>query len=197
MRRYSRRTTLHAGETFVLRNVRPTPAGSLTRLRHLVHGTKEQHLTLRSEVQATLDELLRATRASRTTFRVDLPEENVAVAIPLAESLAPGVPTMMNDGSLDQRGTATGKWVDKHRKVLVQDDISVATDPQPPIELITVYGAKAQMLAPVEEDGALIGWVSVHYLPSPRKWTPEDAAAIGAAASRIQKALAERASLQR
>jgi maleate isomerase len=169
----------------------------LARLRHLSFGTKEQHLTLRSEVQATLDELLLATRGSRTTFRVDLPEENATVAIPLAESLAPGVPTMMKDGSLDQRAAETCKWVDKHRKVLVQDDISVATDPQPPIELTTIYGAKAQMLAPVEEDGALIGWVSVHYLPSPRKWTPEDAAAIGAAASRIQRALAARATQRR
>jgi len=148
-------------------------------------------LTLRSELQAALDELLRATRGSRTTLRVDLPEQKVTVAIPFVESLAPGVPTMMNDGSLDQRGAATAKWVDKHRKVLVQDDISVA-DPPPPIELTTIYGAKAQMLAPVEEDGVLIGWVSVHYLPSARKWTVEDVAAIRAAAGRVQTALAER-----
>jgi maleate isomerase len=148
-------------------------------------------VTLRSQVQAALDELLRATRGSRTTFRVDLPEENATVAIPLAESLAPGVPTMMNDGSLDQRGAATSQWVDKHRKVLVQDDISVA-DPAPPVELTTIYGAKAQMLAPVEEGSALIGWVSVHYLPSPRKWTQEDIAAITAAAGRIQRTLTER-----
>jgi maleate isomerase len=148
-------------------------------------------LTLRSELQAALDELLRTTHASRTTFRVDLPEDNVTVALPLAESLAPGVPTMMNDGSLDQRGAATAKWVDQHRKILVQDDISVA-DPPPPIELTTIYGAKAQMLAPVEEGGVLIGWVSVHYLPSSRKWTREDVVAIGAAAGRIRAALAER-----
>jgi maleate isomerase len=148
-------------------------------------------LTLRSEVQAALDELLLLTRASRTTFRVDLPEANVTVAIPLAESLAPGVPTMMNDGSLDQRGAATGQWMERNRKILAQDDVSVA-DPRPPIELTTIYGAKAQMLAPVEEDRALIGWVSVHYLPSPRKWAPEDVAAIGAAAERIQQALAQR-----
>ena len=163
----------------------------MTHWRQLFTDQGNRTVTLRSEVQAALDELLRATRASRTTFRVDLPEENADVAIPLAESLAPGVPTMMNDGSLDQRGTLTVKWVDKHRKVLVQDDISVA-DPAPPIELTTIYGAKAQMLAPVEEDGALIGWVSVHYLPSSRKWTQEDGASIVAAAERIQKTLAER-----
>jgi maleate isomerase len=98
---------------------------------------------------------------------------------------------MMNDGSLDQRGAATSQWVDKHRKVLIQDDISVA-DPAPPVELTTIYGAKAQMLAPVEEGGALIGWVSVHYLPSPRQWTQEDIAAITAAAGRIQRMLTER-----
>jgi maleate isomerase len=157
------------------------------------HFTERRNkaLTLRSDVQAALDELLRTTRASRTTFRVDLPEESATVAIPLAESLAAGVPTMMNDGSLDQRGAATAKWVDKHRQILVQDDISIA-DPAPPIELTTIYGAKAQMLAPVEEDGALIGWVSVHYLPSPRKWNQEDVAAIGAAAKRIQGRLTER-----
>jgi maleate isomerase len=148
-------------------------------------------LTLQPEVQRVLDELLLVTRASRTTFRVDLPEVNVTVAIPFAESLAPGVPTMMNDGSLDQRGAATGKWMETNRKILAQNDVTVA-DPRPPIELTTVYGAKAQMLAPVEEHGALIGWVSVHYLPSPRTWTQEDLSAIGAAAGQIQKALAAR-----
>jgi maleate isomerase len=164
--------------------------------RRYLFTQRNNVLTLRSDVQAALDDLLSATRASRSTFRVDLPEENATVAIPLAESLAPGVPTMMNDGSLDQRGAATAKWVDKHRKILVQDDISVA-DPPPPIELTTIYGAKAQMLAPVEADGALIGWVSVHYLPSARTWTPDDVAAIGAAAARIQKALSGRHSAAR
>lgn len=154
-------------------------------------------MTLRLEIQAALDELLLATRGSRTTFRVDLPEEHATVAIPFAEALASDVPTMMNDGSLDQRGTATAQWVDEHRKILVQDDISVAADPLPPIELTTIYGAKAQMLAPVEEGGALIGWVSVHYLPSPRKWQAEDVVAIGAAAGRIRAALAERHSAAR
>jgi maleate isomerase len=122
---------------------------------------------------------------------VDLPEENATVAIPLAESLAAGVPTMMKDGSIDQRATLTVQWLDAHRDVLVQDDISIA-DPAPPVELTTIYVAKAQMLAPVEEDGALIGWVSVHYLPSPRKWEQNEIAAIADAAARIQKALAER-----
>jgi maleate isomerase len=145
-------------------------------------------MAVRSEVQAALDQLLETTGASRTTFRVDLPEENATVAIPIAESCAPGVPTMMNDGSLDQRGAETAKWVDRHRKILVQDDISVA-DPPPPVELTTIYGAKAQMLAPVEEDGKLIGWVSVHYLPATRQWTREDVVAIAAAAGRMQAIL--------
>ena len=167
------------------------PAPRRYPLEHDFSLQKDTTLTVRSEVQATLDELLQATHGSRTTFRVDLPEENATVAIPLAESLAAEVPTMMKDGSLDQRATLTVKWVDAHRAVLVQDDISVA-DPAPPLELTTIYGAKAQMLAPVEEGSALIGWVSVHYLPSPRTWTPEDIAAITAAAGRIQRTLTER-----
>jgi maleate isomerase len=153
-------------------------------------------VTLRSEIQAALDELLEITAASRTTFRVDLSEENATVDIPLAESCAPDVSTMMNDGSLDQRGAATVKWIDACRKILVQDDISVA-DPPPPLELTTIYGAKAQMLAPVERDGKLIGWVSVHYIPGTRKWTREDVVAIAAAAGRMQAILDGRRSAAR
>ena len=139
---------------------------------------------LAADVQQILTELLDATKASRTTFRVDLPERGVSVAIPLAEALGPGVGTMMTDGSLDQRGAATAQWVDKHRKPLIQEDLENA-DPKPPRALLDKYGAKAQMLAPVEEKGALIGWVSVHHLPGPRPWSTADVAALEDAAARI------------
>ena len=59
----------------------------------------------------------------------------------------------------------------------MQDDCANA-EFQPPKELMQIYGTKAQILAPVIRGEALTGWISVHYNPSPRKWTPQDVAAV-------------------
>ena len=36
------------------------------------------------------------------------------------------------------------------------------------------------MVAPVERDGKLVGWISVHYNPSARQWAAEDVTALEA-----------------
>ena len=139
---------------------------------------------LRLEAAAILAQLLDETQASRTTLRVDLPERSVSVQLPLAEARAEGVPSMLQDGSIDQRAGLPSLWMEKHRKPLFQEDLEHA-EPAPPRALLDKYGAKAQMLAPVEEDGAMIGWVSVHHLPGPREWTAHDRAALESAVARI------------
>jgi maleate isomerase len=139
---------------------------------------------VKAQVSLILSALLEATKASRTTFRVDIPAENISVQVPLAEAAAAGIPSMLTDGSLKQRESPTCQWLEKHRKPLVQDDLEHA-DPAPPRALIDAYGAKAQMLAPVEDEGAMIGWVSVHYAPGPRHWMPAEISALEDAARRI------------
>ena len=146
----------------------------------------KEELSLTQDIEAILQELLVATRASRTTFRVDLPDRGVSVQLPLAEARAHGVASMLTDGSIDQRAGDPVKWMDENRRVLVQNDILNA-EVHPPAALTTVYGAKAQMLGPVVKNDKLIGWVSVHYIDGVREWTPADLAAIESAVARVTK----------
>jgi maleate isomerase len=53
--------------------------------------------------------------------------------------------------------------------------------PNPPKELFTVYGTKAQMMEPVVRADKMVCWISVHYNPSTREWSRSDVAALEAA----------------
>jgi hypothetical protein len=54
----------------------------------------------------------------------------------------------------------TGADRTTNRRVLVQPHFSEA--PFPPPALVEVYGVNAQILAPILDGEALVGWVSVH-----------------------------------
>jgi maleate isomerase len=68
--------------------------------------------------------------------------------------------------------------------LLVQEDLATA-DPAPPPELIEAYGARAQMLAPLERDGRVVGVISVHEARGPRPWQQSDREALVRAARAI------------
>jgi hypothetical protein len=74
------------------------------------------------------------------------------------------------------------------RRVLVQDDLR-GVEPAPPPELVELYGTTAQMLGPLVRDGALVGWMSVHYNDGPRRWTPADVAALEVALTAVHRVL--------
>jgi GAF domain-containing protein len=131
--------------------------------------------------QTTIENLLQRTGASRTTLRLDRPEGFFPV---VAEALAPGVRSIADDSTIDLRASATFRSLDQERELLIQSDL-LAADPAPPAELIELYGARAQMLAPVVRDDALAGIVSVHYSPGPRTWTNEDVAALEEAVDQV------------
>ena len=133
-----------------------------------------------------LEELLAKTKASRTTLRLDVPERGFHVNGVVAEALAPGVKSIAAETSLQQRKSQTASYIEQNRTILVQNDCENAT-PSPPKELMKIYGTKAQMVAPVVRGPDMVGWVSVHYNPSPREWTPEDVAAIEAAVAATHK----------
>jgi maleate isomerase len=139
-----------------------------------------------SNFKGILEELLAKTKASRTTLRLDVPERGFHVNGVVSEALAPGVKSIAGETSLQQRKSQTASHIEKTRTMLVQSDCENA-DPQPPKELMQIYGTKAQMVAPVVRGGNMVGWVSVHYNVSTREWSSEDKAALEAAVAATHK----------
>ncbi len=136
--------------------------------------------TVPAGCQTELERLLAATGASRTTLRMQARDGPYPV---VGEARDEGVGTLVGS-PIDIRSAATFHALDRDRELLVQDDLSRA-DPPPPAELIEVYGARAQMLAPLERDGDLVGVISVHEAKGPRPWTEADRAALIVAADAI------------
>ncbi len=134
--------------------------------------------------QTAIETLLQRTGASRTTLRLDRPEGFFPV---VAEALAPGIRSIAGDTSIDLRASATFQSLERDQQLLIQSDL-LAADPAPPAELIELYGARAQMLAPVVRDDSLVGIVSVHYSQGSRTWTDDDVAALEEA---VEQVLAE------
>jgi GAF domain-containing protein len=136
--------------------------------------------------QALMEELRDRTDASRTTLRID---DEPGVEFPVkAEALAPGINSIAGDNTIAIRASATFKWVDKERRILVQEDL-LAADPAPAPELIERYGGRAQMLAPVQRAGELVGLVSVHYAPGPRHWSDEEVGVLEEIVERVEREL--------
>ena len=135
-----------------------------------------------------LDDLRSKTKASRTTLRLDDEKHGFFVNGVVAESLAPGISSIAAETQLQQRKSGTASYLEKHREILVQNDTANA-DPQPPKELIAIYGTKAQMMAPVVRADKMVGWISVHYNVSTREWSREDVAALEAARAETYKVM--------
>jgi maleate isomerase len=138
-------------------------------------------------VEAILKTLLDETNASRTTLRIDLPQLGLHVNAPAAEALAPGVHSIKDKTSLDQRNAVAVKWLEKNRRVFVENDcLNTTADVAPEHEVTDVYGIRSEMVAPVIRNGHLIGWVSVHNTRGPHQWTKGEIAAIEAACAKIR-----------
>jgi len=136
--------------------------------------------SLVADFQALMDDLLNKVGASRTTIRLDVPTHGFAVNGVVAEGRAEGINSIAVETSLQQRKTQTASWLERERRILVQNDCLTA-EFQPPKELMQIYGTRAQILAPIIRGDALTGWISVHSNPSPREWAPADVAAVEAA----------------
>jgi maleate isomerase len=145
-------------------------------------GTLLRDGHLRRRLQGTCDALRAATGSDRTTIRLDLPVHGLHVGLPVAESLGPAVRAIRRDGAIDQRALPTVQWLESHRSNLVQPHFR--DEPKPPRALTDGYGVRAQMLGPVEREGAMAGWLSVHSLTE-RDWTPGDAMALDTAREEV------------
>jgi GAF domain-containing protein len=134
------------------------------------------------DVQEILTRLLEQTNASRTTLRIDLPQFGLNVNAPAAEALAPGVHSIKSQTSLDQRRAVAVLWLEKNRRVFVENDcLNTTPDVAPEKEVTGIYGIRSEMVAPVIHNDDLIGWVSVHNTRGPHQWTKGEIAAIEAA----------------
>lgn len=141
---------------------------------------------LRRRLQEISEAVRAATSSDRTTIRLDLPAHGLHVGLPAAEALGPAVRAIRRDGALDQRALPTVQWLESHRRNLVQPHFR--DDPKPPRVLTDGYGVRAQMLAPLERDGAMAGWLSVHSLTE-RDWTPRDTTALDRACEEVARLL--------
>ena len=138
------------------------------------------------KVDPILKSLLEATNASRTTLRVDLPQFGFSVNGPAAEALAPGVHSIKDKTSLDQRNAVAVKWLEKNRRVFVENDcLNTTPDVAPEKEVTGTYGIRSEMVAPIIRDDFLIGWVSVHNIRGPHPWTTSEIAAIEQACAEV------------
>lgn len=135
-----------------------------------------------------LGELISDVGASRCTVRLDLPERGLAVNAPAAEAVATGVSSVASDTDLDQWSLATVQWLELHKRILLQDDLS-STELQVPAVLTDTWGVKAQMLGPIVRADRLVGWISVHQVGGPRHWSAEDEAALSRAVDRVGEVL--------
>ena len=130
---------------------------------------------LEKKLDAVLAALLRESGGSRCTLRIDDSARTWNVNFVCAEAVQPGVKSLRGDGSIDQRGAPTVKWMAANKRNLLQGDLSNNPNPAPPPALLSVYAAKAQMLGPLfANDGYLAGWISVHYVNGTHVFSASD-----------------------
>jgi maleate isomerase len=141
-----------------------------------------------SDLQHILEDLLQLTDASRTTLRIDIPEQNSNIDAPLIEVLAPGIRSIKSLAKLEQRKLPTVIFMEENRCNLIQEDCA-NSDVSPPKDLIQVYGVKAQMLGPLVWDDKLVGFISVHYTPSTRHWSQKEITALDDVKERVMTCL--------
>ena len=145
-------------------------------------------LELEKKLDAVLATLLRESGGSRSTLRIDDAARGWDVNFICAEAVQPGVKSLRGDGSINQRGAATVKWMEANKRNLLQGDLSNNPDPAPPPALLAVYAAKAQMLGPLlARDGYLSGWISVHYVDGPHPFSASDEKALDRARADVAR----------
>ncbi len=127
-------------------------------------------------LQSLAEQVRERLAASRVTVRLR-PERNMPI---VAEALAPGVPSMRDERSIDQNAAATVRWVVAHQATLAVADAR-QMQPAPPREMIDQLGLRAFMIAPLFDGSRFLGTVSVHVNDEVRAWSSADIAALAVA----------------
>lgn len=129
--------------------------------------------------------LLARVNASRVTVRLC---EDGSDPLLVAEALAPGIPSMAGGPVTGIREAGTYVFLEKERRILVQNDCR-AGEPTPPPSLIETYRVYAQMLAPVIVRGEMVGTISVHQQDRSRVWTKGEIGALADAQMTLEAEL--------
>jgi GAF domain-containing protein len=137
-------------------------------------------------LQRSVEELLFSTGGSRVTIRLDTPGESFPVA---AEAVTHGARHIKGDTVLgDLRRFEIVQHLEREREIIVQNDLREAVPPVPD-ELIALYGAHAQMLAPVTRGEHLAGIISVHDVRGPQQWSERQIGALQQARDELSEML--------
>lgn len=132
--------------------------------------------------------LLNEVVGSRSTLRLDDARYGWNVDLVCAEALLPTVKSLRGSGTIDQRAAETVRWLAQHKRNLIQPDLTNNPKPAPPPALVATYAAKAQMLGPLlDARGALVGWISVHYVDGPHSFNSKDVRALERAKHGVAK----------
>ncbi|RFU26995.1 hypothetical protein B7463_g9356, partial [Scytalidium lignicola] len=129
------------------------------------------------ELNQVMADLRKKTNGSRTTLRMDIPKYNCVVERVVAQSTAPGIPSLRSSTAINQRAAATCQELQRTGKILIQGD-TINADIPPPAALLAVYQVKAQMLIPLMLGKDALAWISIHYVPSTREWKKEEIQAL-------------------
>lgn len=150
---------------------------------------KARKMDFESLEQLMLD-LLKGTRASRTTLRLEIPELDIFLDKIVAEATADGVRELKGNTEIKnlRQTVETVKHMDQHLEMIVQSDCKTAV-PTVPSKLIEHYGVTAQMLCPIVSDKKMIGVISVHHNDGIREWSKGDIAALQDANTKVMQAL--------
>lgn len=134
-----------------------------------------KYIPSKDACQKVADNLLTKTGASRITYRI---ATSVTGLCPVfVESLDPaesGLVSLLTQPEIDLSKAATFNLIATENKILLHCDCLDSPVPSPET-LITVYGAKSQMLLPTFVDGKIWSVVSVHEAKGTRKWNEEKA----------------------
>jgi GAF domain-containing protein len=142
-----------------------------------------------SPFQAIVAQLLLETGGSRAVLQLGLPNGKFPI---VAEAVAHGAGQIRDHvAENDVHDAATLGYLDREREILVQNDLEHA-DPPASRALIDVHGARAQMLAPLIQDGRLAGIISVQHALGAREWNARDLDALRKAESAVLALLDER-----
>jgi GAF domain-containing protein len=133
--------------------------------------------------QEIAEELLLATKAARVTIRVEQDDGDFPV---IAEAAIAGVRRIKGQDT-HIREAVTFHELQRTLRLLVQDD--VLTSPPVIPDIVTKYGVRAQMLAPIVLGGRLRAIISVHETRGPRKWMNEDIDLLTDATRRVEAKL--------
>lgn len=136
-------------------------------------------------LQEVVDELLRATGASRCTLRRDVAGDEF---FPVThEALAPGAGSLRGERSVDLRSQPVVRELAETRRQVVQDDCREAfADPAFQRMLETYGGLGAQIVTPVHQGRRLAAILSLHQLGGPRAWTDDEIELAAGAAERVR-----------